>query len=131
MNANDPFYIIDIDEKINETVIQTYTMGPREINHLMYSFNTSSGEGYSALNLDMYWDKEIGILNEMSIQAQLQQNGTLMGGSVLLMLNESNIQQIPEFTQPTIIRIIIMITVLITILKTKEKHTKIFKLITS
>ena len=54
LNANDPLYTTEIDEKINETVIQTYPMGPRETNHLVYSYNTSSGEDYSTLNLDVY-----------------------------------------------------------------------------
>jgi len=44
-----------------------------------------------------------------------------MEGSASWMLTKSNIQQIPEFTQPTIILIILTITLLITILKTKEK----------
>ena len=123
LNANDPLYTTEIDEKINETVIQTYPMGPRETNHLVYSYNTSSGEDYSTLKIDLYWDKEIGILNEMSIQAQLQQNGTLMQGSASWMLTESNIQQIPEFTQPTLILIILTVTIIFTILKNKEKNT--------
>jgi len=123
LNANDPLYTTEIDEKINETVIQTYPMGPRETNHLVYSYNTSSGEDYSTLNVNLYWDKEIGILNEMSIQANLQQNGTLMGGSGSWILIESNIQQIPEFTQPILILKILMVTLLITILKNKEKIT--------
>jgi len=59
----------------------------------------------------------------MSIQANLQQNGTPMGGSGSWILIESNIQQIPEFTQPILILIIMMVTLLITILKTKEKIT--------
>ena len=54
LNANDPLYTTEIDEKINETDIQTYPMGPRETNHLVYSYNTSSGEDYSTLNLDVY-----------------------------------------------------------------------------
>jgi hypothetical protein len=58
----------------------------------------------------------------MSIQANLQQNGTPMGGSGSWILIESNIQ-IPEFTQPILILIILMVTLLITILKTKEKIT--------
>ena len=67
----------------------------------------------------MYWDRELGILNELSFEAELQQNGTFMDGSASLIIIESNMENIPEFTQPAFIFIIVTVTVLISIFKIK------------
>ena len=118
--TNNPLYETEIDEIINETITQTYPWGSRQTNHLVYLLNTSSGEDYSTLNLDLYWDQEIGILTEMSFEAEMQQNGTLMAGSASVTLTEMSHENIPEFTQPAIILIIAMVPFLISILKIKR-----------
>jgi len=119
LNANDSLYASEIDEKINETIIQTYHWGSRETNHLAYSYQFNLGEDYSNLSIDMYWDRELGILNELSFEAELQQNGTFMDGSASWIIIESNMENIPEFTQPAFIFIIVTVTVLISIFKIK------------
>ena len=118
--TNNPLYETEIDEIINETITQTYPWGSRPTNHLVYLFNTSSGKDYSTLNLDLYWDQEIGILTEMSFEAEMQQNGTLMVGSASLTLTEMIHENIPEFPQPAIILIIVIVPFLISILKIKK-----------
>ena len=117
--ANNPLYETEIDETINETITQIYPWGSRQTNELVYSYNFSSGEDYSALNLGFYWDQEIGILTEMSIEAQLKQNGTFIDGSASLMLNEMNHENIPEFSQSAFILIIVIVTLTISTFKLK------------
>ena len=121
LNANDSIYATKIDEILNETITQTYPWGSTETNHLVYSYNSSSVDDYSFLSVDLYWDQEMGILTEMAFEAELQQNGTLIDGSTSWMLTESNLENIPEFTQPTFIFIIVSVTLLISILKIKGK----------
>ncbi len=115
--ANNPLYETEIDEKINETITQTYPWGSRQTNQLIYSYNFSSGEDFSALNLGFSWDQEIGILTEMSIEAQVQQNGTLIDGSVSLLITEMNYGNIPEFSQFTFILIIVIVALMISLFK--------------
>jgi len=124
LNANNSLYTTENDEVINETITKTYPSGSRVTNHLIYSFNYSSGEDYSSLYLDMYWDKEIGILTEMSFEAELLQNGTNMDGSASLVLTESNLQQIPEFTQPEFIIIMVTSSFLIILYEIKGRFNK-------
>ena len=117
--ANNPLYETEIDETINETITQTYPWGSRQTNQLLYSYNFSSGEDYSALSLVFNWDQEIGILTEMSIDAELQQNGTLIDGSASLTLIEMNHENIPEFSQSALILIIVIVTLIISTFKIK------------
>ena len=123
--ANNPLYETEVDERINETITQTYPWGSRQTNQLLYSFNFSSGEDYSALNLGFYWDQEIGILTEMSIESELQQNGTLIDGSASLILTESNQRNIPEFPPILAVPLFIAATLLAIIYRRKRtSHTK-------
>jgi len=78
LNANDSLYTSETNEKINETIIQTYHWGSRETNHLSFSYQFSSGEDYSDLNVDMFWDREIGILTELSFEAEVQLHGKVI-----------------------------------------------------
>ena len=121
LTAKNPIYETEIDETINETITQTFPWGSRQTNQLVYSYNFSSGEDYSALYLGLYWDQEIGILTEMSIEAEVKQTGILMDGSASLTLTEMSHENIPEFTQSTFILIIATMTTLIAILKIKGK----------
>jgi hypothetical protein len=117
LNANDSLYASEVDEKINETLTQTYFLGSRETNHIVYSYHFSSGDDYSDLSADMFWDREIGILTKLSFEAEVQLNGTSMDASAFLVITESNIEDIPEFTQPILILILFTLTPLILILK--------------
>jgi hypothetical protein len=122
LNANDSLYATEIDEKINETLTKIYSWGSTETNHLVYSYNFSSEEDYSLLCLDLYWDREIGILTEMSFEAEVLQNGTLMDGSASWILTEYNLEHIPEFTQQNFFLIIVAVTLTISILKIKGNY---------
>jgi len=122
LNANDSLYATEIDEKINETLTQVHPWGSTETNHLVYSYNFSIEDDYSILHLDLYWDREVGILTEMSFEAEILQNGTLMDGSASWMLTEYNLENIPEFTQQTFIFLIVSVTLMISIMKIKENY---------
>ena len=117
--ANNPLYETEIDETINETITQTYPWGSRQTNQLLYSYNFSTGEDYSALSLVFNWDQEIGILTEMSIDAEVQQNGTLIDGSASLALLEISHGDIPEFSQSALILITVIVTLIILIFRIK------------
>ena len=122
LNANDSLYASEINERINETIIQMYHWGSRETNHLVYSYNFSSGEDYSDLSVDMFWDQEMGVLTELSFEADVLVNGTSMDASASLVIIESNrIEDVPEFTVPVFIFTIVTVTLLISVLK-KKKH---------
>jgi len=122
LNANDSLYASEINERINETIIQMYHWGSRETNHLVYSYNFSSGEDYSDLSVDMFWDQEMGVLTELSFEADVLVNGTSMDASASLVIIESNrIEDVPEFTIPVFIFTIVTVTLLISVLK-KKKH---------
>lgn len=121
LNANDSLYATETDEKINETLTKVYPWGSTQTNHLVYSYNFSGENDYSTLSLDLYWDREMGILTELSFEAEVLQNGTLMDGSASWMLTEYNLEHIPEFTQQTFILIIVAVTLMISILKIKRK----------
>jgi hypothetical protein len=96
-----------------------YHWGSRETNYLGYSYQFSSGEDYSNLIVDMFWDREKGILTELSFEAELQQNGTFLDASASWIIIESNMEDIPEFIQPALILIIVTVTLLISIFKKK------------
>ena len=119
LNANDSLYVSETDEMINETVNQTYLWDSTETNHLESSFDFIEGNDYSFLCLDFYWDRETGVLTELSFEAEVQQNGTLMNGSASWLLTESNLEYIPEFTQTALILMLVSMPVLISILKIK------------
>jgi hypothetical protein len=118
--ANNPLYETEIDETINQTTSQSYPWGSRQTNQLIYSYNFSSGEDYSSLNLGFSWDQEIGILTRLSLEAEMQQNGTIIDGSLSLILTESNQQNIPEFLTSLLVPLFIFVTLLAVIY---EKHT--------
>ncbi len=122
LNANDSLYASEINERINETIIQMYHWGSRETNHLVYSYNFSSREDYSDLSVDMFWDQEMGVLTELSFEADVLVNGTSMDASGSLVIIESNrIEDVPEFTIPIFIFTIVTVTLLILVLKKKKR----------
>jgi hypothetical protein len=120
LNADDSLYATESNEKINETTIETYYWGSRTTNHLIYSYNYIEGEDYSDLSLDMFWDQELGILTELSFIAEAQINGTSLEASALWTITESNIGNVPEFTNPILIISTVSLMFLILIYKRKN-----------
>ena len=109
MNAGDSLYVSEPEEMINETIIETYFWGARETNHLVYSYNFTSEDDYSYLSVDMFWDKEIGVVTELSFFADAYINGTIIDASAEWLITDSNIlEDIPEFSRLTFILMIII-----------------------
>lgn len=96
--ANDLTYQSGIGEIINETTMFQTQLGIRETNHIEYSFENTTESNYYMLGVNMYWDKEIGILVEMSFESEMIANGKLTSASGGWKLTESNIETIPEFS---------------------------------
>jgi len=123
LNAGDSLYTSEPDEMLNETIIQTYHWGSRETNHLIYAFNYTSEEDHSYLNADMFWDKEIGIVTELSFEADVLLNGTSTTASAEWIITDSSIlEDIPEFTQLAFILTIFSGTISIYLIKYKGHH---------
>ena len=121
LNEGNSLYASETEEMINETITQTYYWGSRETNHLVYSFNFSSGEDYSYLRADMFWDKELGIITELSFEADVRVNGTSYDASAEVIINESNVlESVPEFNSTSLILTIVVITLSISYLKYKK-----------
>jgi hypothetical protein len=109
LNAGDSLYISEPEEMINETIVETYFWGARETNHLVYSYNFTSEDDYSYLSVDMFWDKEIGVVTELSFMADAYINGTIIDASAEWLITDSNIlEDIPEFSNLTLVLMIII-----------------------
>ena len=127
LNAGDSLYTSEPDEMINETSIQTYFWGARETNHLIYSYNFTSEEDYSYLSVDMFWDKETGVVTKLSFEADAFVNGTSIDASAEWIITDSSIiEDVPEFTPFTLFLTIVAVTLLISILKYKKQKRKYF-----
>jgi hypothetical protein len=125
LNAGDPLYTSEPNEMINETSVQTYFWGARETNHLIYSYNFTSEEDYSYLNVDMFWDMETGVVTNLSFEADAFVNGTAIDASAEWLIADSSIvEDVPEFTGFTLFLTIVVVTVLISILKYQKQKRK-------
>jgi hypothetical protein len=123
LGADDSLYSVETEETINETIPRTYNLNDRDTNHLMYAFYaTLEEEGdYSNLTVDMFWDQELGVLTELSFAAEVQLNGTYMEMSAACVITESNLEDIPEFTQTAFIATAAAVALLIVVIKKKGK----------
>ena len=122
LNAGDPLYTSEPDEMINETSVQTYFWGARETNHLIYSYNFTSEEDYSYLSVDMFWDKETGVVTKLSFEADAFVNGTVIDASAEWLITDSSIiEDVPEFTPFTLFFTVGVITLSISFLKFKKQ----------
>ena len=126
LNAGDSLYPSEPDETINETSVQTYFWGARETNHLMYSYDFTSEEDYSYLSVDMFWDKETGVVTKLSFEADASVNGTTIDASAEWLIIDSNIiEDVPEFTILTLFLTIVAVTFSISILNYKKQKRNI------
>jgi hypothetical protein len=121
LNTRDSLYASEPEEMINETITQTYYWGARETNHLIYFFNFTSEEDYSFLRSDMFWDKEFGVVTELSFEADVRVNGTQFSASAEVLIVESNVlESVPEFNSTSLILTIVIITFSISYFKYRQ-----------
>jgi hypothetical protein len=111
LDENDFTYTSDMGELINETLMYSTPLGVRETNHIEYSMGNIASDDYYLYGLNMYWDKEIGILVEISIETEMMMNGNLTTASGGWRLAESNMMTVPEFSISTYIAAIAIASV--------------------
>lgn len=116
---NDFTYASDRGELINETLTYSTPLGVRETNHIEYSMGNVTSDDYYLFGLNIYWDKEIGILVEMSIETEMMMDGNLTSASGGWKLAESNMMTVPEFSAPAYVAVIAIASV--TVLAVKKR----------
>ncbi len=106
---------------INETAQRTYPNGNRDTNH----FNTTSSSEFQYLSSNLYWDRETGILVELSTQNIFQTLNYTTSWSLGLQIISSNVWVIPEFSNwiPTLL-ILIVLASATTIVSTQRRRAK-------
>jgi hypothetical protein len=120
LSQNDPIYTTNSGQDIqiiNETIMRDYQSTDRQVNHqsIISDYNVTQEEA-ALLNLssfqqhnteDIFWDRQIGVLVEMSYNMVTQSPTFNANISLNLNLIESNRLVIPEF--PTIAHIALVI----------------------
>ncbi|MCW4015639.1 MAG: hypothetical protein NWF06_04655 [Candidatus Bathyarchaeota archaeon] len=118
LDANDFTYQSDFGEAINETLMFSSQLGLRETNHIEYSFgNTTDDDYYYVFSVNMYWDKEVGVLVEMSFDGEMMADGNLTTAYGGWKLAESSIEHIPEFSAPVVVGSFVAATIAIFAIK--------------
>jgi hypothetical protein len=119
LKANDYIYSTEQEEMINETIMFDSCLGFRETNHIEHTFGNTTGEEYYNFGVNMYWDKEIGIIVEMSFSSEMMINGNLTTASGGWNITDANMASIPEFSVLILIGSFIMASVTTYIIKNR------------
>ena len=120
LNQTDPVYIGQNEQTINETLVRSYPSGSRQLNHqrITTDYNVSEDEladfnltaGFTQHNTqDIFWDRQLGVLVEMSYNMVTQSSILNADISMQVSLVESNALTIPEF--PTYLPVLLVILV--------------------
>ena len=88
---------------INETVMLASPLGLREANHIEYTVGNVTDEDYYFFDVNMYWDREVGVLVDVSFVVETRVDGNLTTASGGWELVELNIGTVPEFSLPALI----------------------------
>lgn len=134
LNPNDQIYSGNDNQKINETITQTYPSGTRQVNHESITMNYKvTQEELSGFNItgplqqsnsqDINWDKQLGSLVEMSYKMVTQSSQVNADISVNVTLVESNVYTVPEYPA-IIIALIALAASTITTIKLHQKEPK-------
>lgn len=107
--------------KIEEIVLKNFHTEPREMFHSTFTARSD----VAFFDHDYYWDRETGILVDMSYYQEFPEDSTLGSGSGELefKLIESNIPQIPEF--PSWIMLPLFLTTTIIVLIYRKRMNRI------
>lgn len=135
LNQDDPIYPGQTSNTINETITRNYPSGSRQINHqsIISNYNVTQDEllGFSMTGFqeqnrqDIYWDKQLGVLVEMSYNMVTQSQTLNANVTMKLTLVDSNTLTIPEF--PTFISVLLITAATVTatmLFKGKAKRPK-------
>ncbi|MCW8802275.1 MAG: hypothetical protein OQK81_02865, partial [Candidatus Bathyarchaeota archaeon] len=111
-----------MDEMINETVMLQTETGMIETSHIEYSMGEPVADTYYVFGVNMYWDRQTGVMVEMSFNSEMMLMGNLTTASGGWKLTGSNITSIPEFSAPALIATFVVATVAVLVLKKQSKH---------
>ncbi|HDQ05919.1 MAG TPA: hypothetical protein ENN36_04245 [Candidatus Bathyarchaeota archaeon] len=104
---------------INETITRTYPDGARNTNHInmTYEFSWTINElhYYFYQSINLYWDKETGILVEDSFDFCNQTGDHMESWSVVSRVTDSSVWVIPEFPAGSLMLAISVIVTVIAI----------------
>jgi hypothetical protein len=122
---NDYTYASEVGEVINETIMHSTALGLRETNHIGYSSGNVTTEDYYLFGVDMYWDRQTGVLVEMSIATEMKVDGNLTTASGGWKLVESNLMEtVPEFGASTLVATAVVATVAVFSIKKRLADSK-------
>jgi hypothetical protein len=112
---------------INETITRTYQDGVRNTNHINMTFDFSwtvnETEYYVFQSVNLYWDKETGVLVEDSFELYNQTGEYLTTWSAGSRITDSTVWVIPEFPAgSSMLAISVILTV--TIIAIEQRLTK-------
>ncbi|MDG6221983.1 MAG: hypothetical protein QCH99_01825 [Candidatus Bathyarchaeota archaeon] len=117
LDAGDFVYPSMMDEMINETVMLETSAGMIETSHIEYSMGEPVGDTYYVFGVNIYWDRQTGVLVEMSFESEMMLLGNLTTASGGWKLTGSNITTIPEFFAPALITTFVATTVAVFVIK--------------
>jgi hypothetical protein len=121
LEAGDYVYSSMMDEMINETVMLQTETGMIETSHIEYSMGEPIGDAYYVFGVNMYWDRQTGVMVEMRFNSEMMLMGNLTTASGGWKLTGSNISSIPEFSVPALIATFVVATVAVLVIK-KSKN---------
>ncbi|MEJ2244399.1 MAG: hypothetical protein P8X87_07755 [Candidatus Bathyarchaeota archaeon] len=117
LDAGDYVYSSMMDELINETVMLETETGMIETSHIEYSMGETEGDTYYMFEVNMYWNRQTGVMLEMSFDSEMMLMGNLTTASGGWKLTGSNITSIPEFSVPALIGTFVVATVAVLAIK--------------
>jgi len=135
-NDNMPFFFVsanlDVNDSIysggtysnwniSETFMKTYPEGSRETNHLNMTVLVSNPPSYNYVSINVYWDRETGLLTEMS----MIMNSTMIyttNWSLSFELTETNLWAVPEFVGLHQALLLLSSLTLVTLVRRRRLH---------
>lgn len=120
LDAGDYVYSSMMDEMINETVMLETETGMIETSHIEYSMGETEGDTYYMFEVNMYWNRQTGVMLEMSFDSEMMLMGNLTTASGGWKLTGSNITSIPEFSVPALIGTFVVATVAVLAIKKRQ-----------
>jgi len=106
------------DMVINETVIRSYPDGSRETNHVSISHENTTNGKTEIVSMDFYWDRSSGVMVETVLSGATYEGGYTTTMSMEMLLDESNVWEVPEFpTWTSMLLASAVIAVIVTLYK--------------
>lgn len=128
LNPNDTLYTTGDYSiwRINETISRTYPDVTRDTNHVNLTVEMNMSGVYMHTSQNFYWDKSTGILVETAVAQQSQMESIWTNMTSIIIITESDVWVIPEFTiwTPMLLTLIILITITVAVVIYQRKLLK-------